>query len=121
MKLHSYSIILLLFLIFTNAAISQNLVLNPSFETRIKCPVTTNDFDGFVADWACLPYANITYFHSCANYYMDVGIPYNVYGFQYARTGNAYASFLAKSWDFDPDRRGYITGVFSTDLLKDSI
>jgi hypothetical protein len=52
---------------------------------------------------------------------MDVGIPYNVYGFQYARTGNAYASFLAKSWDFDPDRRGYITGVFSTDLLKDSI
>ena len=121
MKLRQFSTILLLFLNFNSTAISQNLILNPSFEIRIKCPVTTNNFDGFVADWLCLPEANITYFHSCANNYLEVGIPYNAYGFQYARTGNAYSSIYAKSWDFDPDRRGYITGIFSTDLLKDSV
>lgn len=120
MKLHWYPIILLLFLNYTNSAISQNLVLNPSFENSIKCPVTTNNFDGFVADWACLPYTNITYFHSCANN-NTAGVPYNWYGFQFARTGNGYASIYSKAWDWDPDKRGYITGIFSTILDKDSV
>ncbi len=60
------------------------------------------------------------YLHRCANN-DQAGVPYNWLGFQNANTGLAYMGFTAKLWDFDPDRRGYITGVFSTDLVKDSI
>ena len=120
MKLCRYSIILLLLWSCTSVVISQNLVRNPSFEIRVKCPVTLNNFNGYVKDWSHLPMANVSYLHSCANNNV-AGIPYNWYGFQYARTGNAYASVYAKAWDFDPDRRGYITGSFSTVLEKDAV
>ncbi len=101
-------------------ALSQNLVRNPSFEIRVKCPVILNNFNGYVKDWTHITNAEVSYFHSCANNNV-AGIPYNWYGFQYARTGNAYASVYAKAWDWDPDRRGYITGVFSTVLEKDAV
>lgn len=119
MKLHRYFIILLFFLNFTNAVISQNLVYNPSFEDHTRCPVTNHDFD-YVKDWIFMPVASLAYLHLCANN-DEAGVPYNCFGFQNARSGVAYMCLMAKSWDFDPDRRGYITGVFSTDLLKDSI
>ena len=120
MKLCRYSITLLLLWSYTNVAISQNLVLNPSFEIRVKCPVILNNFNGYVEDWTHITNAEVSYFHSCANNNV-AGVPYNWYGFQYARTGNAYASVYAKAWDWDPDKRGYITGVFSTVLERDSI
>ena len=67
-----------------------------------------------------MPETKVSYLHLCANN-DEAGVPYNWYGFQNARSGEAYMCFLAKLWDFDPDRRGYITGIFSTNLLKDSI
>jgi gliding motility-associated-like protein len=119
MKLHWYSIILLLFLNFTSTAISQNLVINPSFEDHTHCPVSTWDYE-FVKDWIFMSGTCLSYLHLCANN-DEAGVPYNWLGFQNANSGVAYMCLMAKSWDFDPDRRGYITGIFSTNLLKDSI
>ncbi len=115
-----YYIVILLILSNTNAVISQNLVLNPSFERYTQCPIIISNFVGFVENWTTLPSAGVAYFHKCAPN-NQVGVPYNWFGFQYARTGYGYVSFYAKSWDWDPDKRGYITGVFSTVLEKDSI
>jgi len=123
MKTRSFFCLTITFLLLWGnfrVTFSQNLVLNPSFENHTKCPVTTNNFYGFVEEWISLPAANVSYFHRCANN-DNVGVPYNWNGFQYARTGYGYASVYAKAWDWEPDKRGYITGVFSTALVKDSV
>ena len=98
---------------------SQNLVLNPSFENHTRCPLSINDY-GYVKDWIFMSQTKVYYLHLCANN-NQAGVPYNWLGFQNARSGQAYMGLLVKLWDFDPDRRGYITGVFSTSLEKDSI
>lgn len=87
--------------IFCNQIIAQeNLVPNGSFEEYYNCPNTT---DGFYIE-ACKFWTNPTlgtsdYFNSCSseidwsgNYLYS--IPENYYGFQTARTGEAYAGFV---------------------------
>ena len=91
----------LCFFIFTyRSQTIPNLVNNYSFEDTIKCP------DGagaiiFSEYWFNPVFASTPdYFNSCANFSTVaapnstvVGVPLNFFGFQMAKTGNAYAGF----------------------------
>ena len=74
-------------------SVSQNLVPNYSFEDTTQCP-----FDGgqisFAPPWYSPTLGTTDYFKQCglAGF---VGVPSNVRGFQFARTGDAYISFAA--------------------------
>jgi OOP family OmpA-OmpF porin len=106
---------------------AQNLVPNPSFEKSFSCPKTIlNVFD--VEAWGSDFYdpsekdtsgLSCAYHNSCANKDPDpnvrrsFGLPSNKWGFQNARTGNAYMR-IANHWS------GLETKLVAQ-LLKDSI
>lgn len=68
----------------------QNLVPNPSFEDTVSCPTLYAQMNTAVAwsDYRGSP----DNFNSCNS--GSVNVPQNVFGFQYARTGDAYAGFI---------------------------
>lgn len=71
---------------------AQNLVPNPSFEEYDQCPNNHGQLlPPYVEDWSDPTGATSDYFNACANPNPVVGVPYNNFGFQFARTGNAYA------------------------------
>jgi hypothetical protein len=91
-----------------------NLVPNPSFEIFTVCP----GFPGQV-EYA-FPWFNPTsdspdYFNSCAT--VNVSVPYNFRGYQYANTGNAYMGCL-----FDDvgqmNKRDYIEVELTSSLIS---
>ena len=85
-----YIYIYISFLIFT-VSISQNLVPNYSFETYTICPNGSGQIEYAVPWNAATMNSSTDYFNSCS---MGVsGMPYNS-GFQYARSGNAYAGLI---------------------------
>lgn len=83
---------------------SANLVPNPSFEDTRACP-KESDYIGGVVHWNLFPNFSADYFHRCANYFHTeeyqsrfpfeqvpmFAVPTNMFGFQDARTGDAYA------------------------------
>ncbi len=89
-------------------ATSQNLVPNWSFEEKDSCP--TYDFQLTPAckfwfdpitvmynppigqNWNVNGWGGASYFHECGGAFANV--PNNLYGYQYARTGDAYAGTL---------------------------
>jgi hypothetical protein len=70
---------------------AQNLVPNPSFEDTVSCPFYYNQMNRAVG-WSAYR-DSPDYFNSCNNTW--VSVPTNDVGFQYARTGSAYAGFLS--------------------------
>jgi len=68
---------------------SQNLVPNYSFEYKTQCPDNPGQI-GYAYPWYSPTMGSTDYFHSCgiSGY---VGVPSNVWGYQFARTGNGYA------------------------------
>ncbi len=86
----TFTIILLL---LSNLSFAQNLVPNPSFEIFDLCPDNLAQISR-ATGW--LSFDNTPdYFNSCASSGgpISVSVPSNQWGFQYARTGNAYAGF----------------------------
>jgi hypothetical protein len=78
-------------LFFNLTFYSQNLVPNPSFEQYSQCP----DFDSqlqYVFEWISLLNNSADYFNACSQS-EGVSVPTNGYGygFQFAKSGNAYA------------------------------
>jgi hypothetical protein len=73
-----------------NLFAQTNLVLNPSFEDTIKCVNTHSRFTGYVSDWrgCCGEYYSVF----CQGFQVEV--PSNANGYQFPRTGNAYAGGL---------------------------
>ena len=72
-----------------------NLVANPSFEDTIRCP---NNVAGMILPSACKNWydpdsASSDYFNACASIQSFVNVPNAYLGWQYARTGVAYAGF----------------------------
>ncbi|MDR1667815.1 MAG: OmpA family protein [Bacteroidales bacterium] len=81
-----------------------NLVPNPSFEQTRACPKEA-DYIGGVVSWNLFPNFSADYFHRCANRYqtpdyqsrfpletiVNFSVPRNIFGYQEARTGDAYA------------------------------
>lgn len=82
----------------------ENLVPNPSFEDTRACPKDC-DYIGGVVAWNLFPNFSADYFHRCANIYqtaeyiqkfpyetiLNFGVPRSMFGYQEARSGNAYA------------------------------
>jgi hypothetical protein len=70
---------------------AQNLVPNPSFEDTVNCPTLFGQMNTALAwsDYRLSP----DNFNSCNS--STVSVPFNIYDFQYAHTGNAYAGFSA--------------------------
>jgi len=101
----------------------QNLVLNPSFEEHTACP-TTDNIDShheveLIIDWTT-PTVSSDYFHECGDEFS--GVPSNTqFGFQYARTGQAYAGYSHLTLFGSVTNAGeYLQATFAQALEKDS-
>ena len=89
MKKHLYIFICLSWVLFAK---SQNLVPNPSFETYTLCQNAIGQITLAIPWTAATTDASSTdYYNSCSSIY---GVPSHSGGFQFARTGNAYAGLL---------------------------
>jgi len=94
----------------------QNIVPNPSFEDHIGCPDNQGLF------WMIPPWENTVgggdspdFFHWCGpplifppDTVPHFGVPENVPGWQYARTGNGYVGFYAADPIQFPNGREYV-------------
>jgi len=103
--------------IFTNNAYSQNnlnIINNPSFEDGNICPERTSELQ-YVKGWTESNWST-EYFHSCYNSnkknYPSLSVPYNFYGYQIPKEGNAYAGFAPESEE--------IQNSLLESLIKDS-
>jgi len=87
-------ILMILTGVFLNQLLpAQNLVPNWSFEDTVSCPIGTTQINKAVG-WSSYRQTP-DYFNSCNT--GQVSTPTNLFGFQYPRTGNAYAGFATKS------------------------
>lgn len=75
---------------------TQNLVLNPSFETRTGCPNGISDYS-LVSNWTNWNNSTPDYFNSCATGLSNVDVPSNFGGSQTARTGSAYVGIVSQT------------------------
>lgn len=103
---------------------SQNLVVNPSFEEYTECPtgeseaVLNNNGITAAVGWST-PTTSTDYFHACGN--STWGIPSNTFGYEYPRTGDAYAGFILGAPVTIPDNASeYLEGQLSAPLAQDS-
>jgi len=93
---------------FVPVKAQMNLVPNPSFETYTSCPTSLGKIK-FATPWDLAIWNNSSdYFNSC-NPSGWSSVPSNLFGFQYPRTGNAYAGIITYSWNSVPNNyREYI-------------
>ena len=93
-------IVLIIILFFNLVTLfSQNLVFNGSMEEYSQCPYTGGQLN-FAKGWFGYDgqAGSCEYFNSCSiNMNSYVGVPKNIFGFQYPRTGNAYQGFAVFS------------------------
>jgi hypothetical protein len=68
---------------------AQNLVPNPSFEDTFACVIMTGQVANAVG-WSIVS-ETPDYFHSCATF--PISVPYNLFGYQNANSGDAYMGF----------------------------
>ncbi len=102
--------LLIILMTFTYSPLKAqfNLVPNPSFETYTSCPTSLGKIK-FATPWDLAIWNNSSdYFNSC-NPSGWSSVPSNLFGFQYPRTGNAYAGIATYSWNVVPNNaREYI-------------
>lgn len=70
---------------------AQNLVPNSDFETYTLCPVSSSNIENAVPWNPAASTSSTDYYNSCSSIY---GVPSHPGGFQYARSGNAYAGLF---------------------------
>jgi len=72
---------------------AQNLVLNGSFEKCFQCPTGITLFNlKNVKDWFQPTMGSVDYYNECSK--GEVGVPQNIEGFQYPKTGKAYIGMI---------------------------
>lgn len=119
---------LLLFFIFLShpEIPAQNLVPNPSFEEHTACPsgldnTSNHNAMNLVEDWTT-PTVSSDYYHTCGD--EAAGVPNNMpsFGFQYARTGEAYVGFgiWGGPYSIPEDAGEYLETSLLEPLQKDS-
>jgi gliding motility-associated-like protein len=114
-----HTVILQLLLLGNFIANSQNLVINCSFEEVYNCP-TGSDQLGYAKDWIIPGEGTPDLVHDCNS--NNVGIPGNLWGYQYAHTGNAYANIICYSKLSSVQQyREYITGTLDCKLIKGKV
>lgn len=98
-----------IFILLSNLMLSQNLVLNPSFEEFKDCPWQIGRFDKNVAYWSTPNLSSTDFFSSCSK---SVGfVNYN--GNQDSKTGKSFVG----AYLFSPDNyREYVQGELSQTL-----
>jgi len=106
---------IIFFLIFYNILSTQNLVLNPSFESQKtdKCVFNIGGFNKMVSDWSTPNMASTDFFDACSKSENSGLKNYN--GNQKPKSGNAYAGIYAYT---DKNYREYIQGQLSKTLVK---
>ncbi|MBN4077670.1 hypothetical protein JYT25_00815 [bacterium AH-315-C20] len=95
-----------------------NLVPNPSFEDSITCP-TAQDQIYNTENWYSPTFGSPDYFHECHSASL-AGVPQNGFGWQYARTGEAYAGGHASAFT-GTDVREYIQAQLISSLEADGL
>lgn len=81
-----------LFTLTHNIGYAQNLVPNPGFEEYEECPSTLNQLSVCSGWWNAR--GTCDYYNACSTSYL-VGVPYNVWGYREALSGNAYGGFAS--------------------------
>lgn len=102
--------LLTLLLLLPCVGFGQNLVPNPSFEDTVSCPFWAGDIEKASGWIRC---GSSDYFHSCN--LSDWGVPNNVFGYQPATSGIAYAGFLTYANNLGNDRE-FVACSISTPL-----
>jgi hypothetical protein len=96
---------------------AQNLVPNPSFEIYDTCPYYYTQIHlaipWFQPGGKTFNDDATDYYNSCATN-ANLGVPANIEGFQYARTGNAYAGIFIYAYDED---RGYCEVMLTDSMI----
>lgn len=105
-------ILYVLFILSFKLTISQNLVLNPSFEEHKSCPSLIGNFNHLVTDWSVPNFGTTDYFNSCSK---EVGIV-NFFGEQNPRMGESFAGMYVMAPE---NYREYIQGSLLEPLIKD--
>lgn len=97
---------------------SQNLVLNPSFESYTTCPNGTYGYGiNYVNSWTGAG-TSVDYFNACANPSPYFAIPTMFFsGFQHARTGNAFVGFSIYHPSNLPTTREYLQTQLTDSLV----
>ena len=107
----TYGVLLLCSLGITNS-VSQNLVLNPSFESHVNCPVRLGNFSEDLNSWSTPTKGSTDYFHACSE---AMGTPKNFNGTQISDFGKGYAGFYLYAPN---DYREYMQAEFSEPLQQ---
>ena len=107
-----------LFLLFSLGSFflnGQNLVKNPSFESRIKCPDSYGSLSEDVMNWRKPTLGTTDYFSTCSE---KLPVENNFIGSQVPYDGNAYVGLYLYA---PKDYREYITAELETSLAKDKL
>lgn len=109
------------FLCLTLAARGQNLVINPSFEERNRCPnhFSANQRDFNLPGWRSANTGTPDYYNQCS--WGDCDVPFNWAGESNAHSGVAYSGIYVWNRPTKTPRsyREYIHGELSEPLRKD--
>jgi gliding motility-associated-like protein len=101
----------------SNTFAQQNLVPNPSFEEYDSCP--TGESSTFHAKhWINPSITSPDYHNICIQPSTGLGVPENTFGFQFPRTGNAYAGVSGDNKD--GSIREYIQCQLTTTLIANT-
>lgn len=84
------------FIAMINFGSGQNLVPNPSFEDTVSCPWNKSQIS-YATGWTNYS-GSVDYYNSCAGGAF-VSVPENVYGYQSATDGNAYAGIVTYAYN----------------------
>lgn len=105
--------ILFLFIFHSFISVSQNLVLNPSFEdhSTYKCFVNLGGFNNGVLDWSIPNHGSTDFFDTCSE---DMGAN-NYNGIQKPKTGSSFAGMYLYT---DKNYREYVQGELSKILVE---
>ena len=109
-------LIIIVFVISTLNVFSQNLVLNPSFEDTLQSLSFSSNIDDALGWSSATFFGTPEYFNSCSNF-PGTGVPNNITGYQYARTGNAYAGIF--TYYYTVQSREYILGKLFSPLVAE--
>lgn len=113
---------LLLPVLFSLQAYTQNLIPNGSFEDFTKCPQGAASYKQLgTSQWYPATGGTPDYFNRCSKI---MGVPLNKQGEQNARTGNAYTGIIAydkAAEDESFNLREYLQVKLDSALLKDTL
>lgn len=104
--------VLILWILCFHFSVSQNLVLNPSFEEYKRCPSLIGGFNSNVINWSTPNFGTTDYFNSCSK---EVG-NINFFGNQKARTGNGFGGMYVMAPE---NYKEYIQGKLSNALATE--